>query len=282
MNATSHGQQLTLFESLVASGAAVVGATVITHPIDVVKVRLQLSAKGTARADSFSVGRFLRFWPAVYRQDGASAFYAGVRTGMLRAASYGAARIGFCAPLQRACGSETGGALLSGIFATVLGNPFEVLKVRLQARPEGASEGELNAMRALVRQEGLGVLARGFHWAAARSALLTASQVVPYARAKAALKPHVGRDGVLLHLISSLIAGLATTTITAPVDVMKTRVMNAAGPEKAIGLSSMLRQEGFFFFFKGWLANYVRIGPQTLFIFLFYEQSQQLVLNLRH
>ena len=38
-------RKLTISENLVASGIAVVGATVVTHPIDVVKVQLQLSAK---------------------------------------------------------------------------------------------------------------------------------------------------------------------------------------------------------------------------------------------
>jgi hypothetical protein len=34
------------------------------------------------------------------------------------------------------------------------------------------------------------------------------------------------REGLLLHVLSSLTAGLATALITSPVDVMKTRIMN--------------------------------------------------------
>ena len=41
-------------ENLLASGVAVVGATVCTHPIDVVKVQLQMAEKSCAKADSFS------------------------------------------------------------------------------------------------------------------------------------------------------------------------------------------------------------------------------------
>lgn len=41
-------------ENLLASGAAVVGATVFTHPIDVVKVQLQMAEKSCAKADFFS------------------------------------------------------------------------------------------------------------------------------------------------------------------------------------------------------------------------------------
>jgi len=275
-------RQLSLGESLVASGAAVVAATMVTHPVDVVKVRLQLADKGSSRADSFSVLRFARLWPTLYRSEGSAVFFSGIRSGAVRAGTYGTARIGLCEPLQEAIGTRTGGALLSGVLATTVGNPFEVLKVRLQARPAEAAGGEFGAMRAMVREEGFSVLARGFRWAAARSALLTASQVVPYGYAKQSLRPILGTDGILLHLVASLVAGVVTCTTTAPVDVMKTRVMSAAaGGGQQHGVVALLRSEGPLFFFKGWLANYVRIGPQTLFIFVFYEQARRAVCALR-
>eukprot|EP00428_Durinskia_dybowskii_P041352 CAMPEP_0170274108 /NCGR_PEP_ID=MMETSP0116_2-20130129/37024_1 /TAXON_ID=400756 /ORGANISM="Durinskia baltica, Strain CSIRO CS-38" /LENGTH=272 /DNA_ID=CAMNT_0010525351 /DNA_START=102 /DNA_END=920 /DNA_ORIENTATION=+ len=261
--------------SLAASGVAVTGATMLTHPIDVVKVRLQLARKSCARADSFSLSRFARMWPSLYRAEGPAVFFAGVRSGAMRAASYGTARIGLCEPLEAAVGSKTGGALISGVLATVVGNPFEVLKVRLQARPDQAAAGELRAMAAMVREEGFAVLFRGFAWASARSALLTASQVVPYAHSKTVLRPIVKSDGLALHTAASLIAGVITCTVTAPVDVMKTRVMSASGGHGMHDALSLLRSEGPLFFFKGWLANYVRIGPQTLFIFVFFEQAKR-------
>jgi len=274
-------ERLSLAESLVASGGAVVGATIVTHPIDVVKVRLQLSEKGSARADSFSLGRFLRLWPTLYRQEGVSTFFSGVRAGVLRAGTYGAARIGLCEPLQSSSGSKTLGALAAGVLATCLGNPFEVLKVRLQARPGEARCGELRALVSMVREEGPLVLARGFRWAATRSALLTASQVVPYDASKAAMRVYGRlREGIGLHLLASLAAGIVTCTATAPVDVIKTRVMSSAQGQP-VSLAAMLRAEGPFVFFKGWLANYVRIGPQTLFIFMFYEQTRKLVRQAR-
>merc|ERR1712008_229119 len=165
--------------------------------------------------------------------------------------------------------------------ATCIGNPFEVLKVRLQSCPEEANHGEIRALVTMVRREGISVLARGFHWAASRSALLTASQVVPYDACKIGLKAHIGlADGVILHCIASLAAGIVTTTVTAPVDVIKTRVMTShSGQQMAI--LQMLRTEGPFVLFKGWLANYVRLGPQTLFIFLFYEQARLLGHSMR-
>ena len=63
-------RKLTVPQNLVASGLAVVGATIVTHPIDVVKVQLQLSLKD-AQADSFSIRRFVSFWAKFQNQVGA-------------------------------------------------------------------------------------------------------------------------------------------------------------------------------------------------------------------
>ena len=62
-------RKLTVPQNLVASGLAVVGATIVTHPIDVVKVQLQLSVKD-AQADSFSIRRFVGFWAKFQNQVG--------------------------------------------------------------------------------------------------------------------------------------------------------------------------------------------------------------------
>lgn len=273
------GRRLSLCENLLASGAAVVGATMVTHPIDVVKVRFQVADKGSARADSFSISRFVSYWPDLYRREGRTPFFSGIGAAACRAATYGAARIGLCDPLELWTGSRSGGAMLAGVLATVVGNPFEVLKVRLQAKPS-ETQSVPRALQAMIRDEGVQVLARGFHWAALRSALLTASQVVPYAKAKALLTGSGLQDGPLCHGLASAAAGVVTTTATAPVDVLKTRVMSKTSSGSFSSPMGMFAQEGIFVFFRGWLANYVRIGPQTLFIFLFYEQTKPLVRRL--
>ena len=128
---------------------------------------------------------------------------------------------------------------MAGVLATVVGNPFEVLKVRLQAKPD-ASRSVPRALCAMIREEGWLVLGRGFKWAATRSALLTVSQVVPYGKAKAALMDVGGlRDGPVCHVAASSLAGLVTTTVTAPVDVLKTRIMNATTGSTVSGPMAM-------------------------------------------
>ncbi|CAJ1357930.1 unnamed protein product, partial [Effrenium voratum] len=237
-------------------------------------VQLQLSGRD-AKAESFSVARL---WGAFRAAQRGSGLWPGLGPATLRAGSYGGLRLGLCEPLQAACGSAGAGAAAAGVAATVLGNPLEVLKVRLQAT--GTSKGNAGhvgawqVLRSLLAAEGPRALLRGFGWAASRSALLTASQ----AHAKSALQSVVP-EGAALHVAASLAAGVVTTTVTAPVDVLKTQAMSAEGGQQSIG--ALLRAEGPFVFFKGWLANYVRLGPQTLFIFVFYEQARGALERLR-
>lgn len=40
-------------------------------------------------------------------------------------------------------------------------------------------------------------------------------------------------------------------------------------------LTKIYRVEGARGFFKGWLAHYMRIGPHTIFTFLFWEQIKK-------
>ena len=77
--------------------------------------------------------------------------FSGVQAAGLRAATYGSVRIGLCEPLQAQLGNKSAGALAAGVLATVVGNPFEVLKVRLQARP--GAMGELQLLRSMLQEE---------------------------------------------------------------------------------------------------------------------------------
>jgi solute carrier family 25 uncoupling protein 8/9 len=72
--------------------------------------------------------------------------------------------------------------------------------------------------------------------------------------------------------------GLAATTITAPVDVVKTH-MYCNGAKYANPLAcaaDIFAREGARGFFKGWTANYARLGPQTTLMFVFMEHMRSI------
>lgn len=81
-------------------------------------------------------------------------------------------------------------------------------------------------------------------------------------------------DNPKTHFLASLTAGAIATTLTQPLDVLKTRVMNSA-PGEFKGLWDVCKytaQLGPLGFFKGYVPAFLRLGPQTILTFLLLEQ----------
>jgi solute carrier family 25 uncoupling protein 8/9 len=85
-------------------------------------------------------------------------------------------------------------------------------------------------------------------------------------------------DTVATHLTCALATGFAATLATNPVDVVKTHMFVAggrfAGP--AACARELYREHGAAGFFRGFAANYSRLGPQTVVTFLVAEQLRRL------
>ena len=265
----------------IISSLSVSTATVITHNIDVVKVHMQMESASTASSrEAFSFIRFLSYYPKLHKAYGHKAFYSGMGAALFRSMTYGGARIGFYEPIRSKIKifpnsiNVLTASLMSGCFASLLGNPFEVIKVRMQSKMSMYAN-MLVAAHSILTNEGIWMFWRGLIPSMIRSSLLTASQIGPYSFSKHQIEKHVNVNDVSLHLISSLIAGIISTTVTSPADVIKTRVMNQHKVKRIYLMQfsqQMLKKEGFMSLFRGWMANYVRLGPQTTAIFVFYEQ----------
>ena len=83
-----------------------------------------------------------------------------------------------------------------------------------------------------------------------------------------------------------MLTGLVTTTVTNPVDMIKTQLYVSAGatsesrksaPGGAVAAArDVLRRQGPRGFMRGWTANYLRLGPQTVITFVALEQLRRL------
>jgi dicarboxylate transporter 10 len=81
-------------------------------------------------------------------------------------------------------------------------------------------------------------------------------------------------DNLATHFVSSLSAGAIATTLTQPLDVLKTRTMNAK-PGEFKGMWDIIlytAKLGPLGFFKGYVPAFVRLAPQTILTFVFLEQ----------
>ena len=211
--------------------------------------------------------------------------------------------------------SKVAAGAASGAFAAFLLNPTELVKTRLMARNEpivsrfpfdalyrnahtaGASKppprvSALACAAGIARERGVVGLWRGAGMSTTRSAMLTASQCVAYDSAKSFVRGarRGEEDDLATHLCASMLTGLVTTAVTNPVDVIKTRLYVSAGASGApreknaetarggalAAARDVLRRQGPRGFMRGWTANYLRLGPQTVITFVALEQLRRL------
>ena len=137
----------------------------------------------------------------------------------------------------------------------------------------------------IVRREGVLGLWRGVGPTVQRAAIITASQIPSYDHTKhTLLNNQYMHEGFRLHLVSSMVAGLVCATVTSPVDVIKTRMMNqrVVGSNAELYKSTLdclfktVRTESPFALYKGFIPNWMRIGPHTVITFLIFEQLRML------
>eukprot|EP01024_Parvocaulis_polyphysoides_P072880 TRINITY_DN9315_c0_g2_i1.p2 TRINITY_DN9315_c0_g2~~TRINITY_DN9315_c0_g2_i1.p2 ORF type:complete len:292 (-),score=46.18 TRINITY_DN9315_c0_g2_i1:451-1200(-) len=220
------------------------------------------------------------------RSEGMMGLMKGQSAAVARAVLYGGLRLGLYTPLKKQMGSEEGksnlfvkltAGTLSGAVAAAIANPFDLVKTRQQALG-GTTVNPVKIMKQVVTEEGLMGLWKGSIPSSTRAAVLTASQCATYDEVKGIIKRASGlEESFNMHLLCSMITGVVTTTATAPVDMVKTH-MFVSGNKFSSPIQCTLeivRSEGVRGLFKGWLANYARLGPQTAIIFVVAEQLRK-------
>ncbi|KAF8665155.1 hypothetical protein AX16_000620 [Volvariella volvacea WC 439] len=179
---------------------------------------------------------------------------------------------------------------LAGACGGVAGNPADIILVRMtsdQIRPPEQRYNYRNAITgliSLIKEEGMTGLARGLGTNTTRAVMMNASQVGSYDFFKSKLIkrriPGIDyqlHDGLVLHVISSCLSGTVATTVCSPADVIRSRVMASSCDATVTQvLMKSLREEGPRFLFKGWTPAFIRLGPNTVLLFVFFEQLKTL------
>lgn len=272
-------------------GVAASMAASCTHPLDVTKVRMQTlaSAEGAKRPSTLSVIR------TSIQTSGVRSLYSGLTASLMRQMSYSLVRLGSYEKLKGYFSKDGKkaktwellvSASVAGGLGGVAGNPADVLLVRMTSDSVKPPEQRYNYSNAisglvsLVREEGIKGLTRGIGTNTTRAILMNASQVGSYDFFKSRLlSKHIPvvdvtlQDNFLLHVISSTLAGTVATTVCSPADVLRSRVMACNDGGKFVPiLVKSFREEGVSFLFKGWTPAFIRLAPNTVLLFVFYEQ----------
>ncbi|XP_049848605.1 mitochondrial substrate carrier family protein ucpB-like [Schistocerca gregaria] len=270
-------------------GTASVSAAIITHPIDLLKVRQMVHKGKNVRLTSTISG--------LMAENGLQAFYSGLSASILRQVTYSTTRFGTYGIIKNSMAKGDNyfplwkkflSGMLAGAAGAVVGNPAEVVMVRMQANkkttPTYKYKNVFHGVACIVRQEGVTSLWKGVGPSAARAIIVTASQLGVYDHMKFVLVQQLKllQDNFFAHFLASMSAGLFAAITTNPVDVVKTRLMN----ESTLGSNDpkhlyrgmldcaykIAKTEGLGAFYKGFIPNLTRIGPHTIITFLLYEQ----------
>jgi len=225
-----------------ASAAGALVAETSTLPTDVAKTRLQVQS--TAGGSGPRYAGFVDCLRQTAAEEGPLALWKGLVPALIRQVCYTSMSLVIYEPIRdlyrnalqgsaedapsysvRLAAGGTAGACAITVF-----NPTEVLKTQMQASSGGPVRmGDVVAR--VWQREGLLGFWAGVRPNVARTFLVNAAELGTYDEAKTQLRPLLG-DGVLAHVGASGCAGLTSACVSTPADVVKTRLMNAAGGEQ--------------------------------------------------
>jgi hypothetical protein len=165
----------------------------------------------------------------------------------------------------------TAGSIM-GIGEIVL-LPLDVLKIKAQTNPESLKG---RGLLQIIKDEGRN-LYKGGAWTAARNApgsfaLFGGSAVCKEYIFKL---ENYNNATVFQDSVASVVGAVASITVAAPLDVIKTRIQNKPFDSKENGvtiLRNLISKEGFGAFFKGLSPKIIFVGPKLVFSFTIAQQ----------
>ena len=289
-----------MYRLFAQGGIAAMAGGAASHPLDVIKVRLQIQGEAAALAAESGAASATRLGPVemgvhIFKSQSVPGLFKGLSASLLRQGVYSSARFGAYDALKNTVSSNDGSALpfykkvacglISGAFGAAIGNPADVAMVRMQA--DGKLPPELrrnyknvfDGLGRIVREEGVAELWRGCSPTVVRAMVVTASQLAVYDQIKQGLLAS-GKfsDTVPTHLFSGFLAGFFASCTSNPIDVVKTRIMNMTpgqykGPIDCV--TTTVRQEGPLALYKGFVPTFVRQAPFVMVTFVTLEQVKR-------
>ncbi|XP_021933546.1 mitochondrial dicarboxylate carrier-like isoform X2 [Zootermopsis nevadensis] len=262
-------------------GVASAAAACFTQFLDTIKIHQQ-----TQQDVHLSI---VRLTMNVIKHDGFLSLNHGLTAAVLRQLTYSTTRFAVYETAKEyiakpgeevAFYEKIGIAAAGGIIGGFIGTPADLINVRMQndiKLPVAKRRNYRHAFDGIFRvykEEGFRHLFSGASTATGRSVLMTIGQLSFYDQFKTVLLNRNYADNLTTHFLASLAAGWVATTLTQPIDVIKTRTMNARPGEfknmwHIITYTAKLGPAGFF---KGYILRFTRLAPHTVLTFVFYEQ----------
>ncbi|KAJ6072494.1 hypothetical protein N7467_010579 [Penicillium canescens] len=270
---------------LLGSGSAGIAELMIFHPVDTTAKRLMSNQTRITNATAFKEVVFKEYANASVARKFTSLFpglgYAAGYKVLQRIYKYGGQPFArdylaqhHGADFDKAFGKGTGKAIMHATAGSLIGIgeivllPLDVLKIKRQTNPE-AFRGR--GLFKIIADEGMG-LYRGAGWTAARNAPGSFALFGGSAFAKEYIYKLSDYNAASWgqNFVASVCGASASLVVSAPLDVIKTRIQNRnfENPESGFKIvSKMLKHEGPTSFFKGLTPKLLMTGPKLVFSF---------------
>ncbi|XP_028935001.1 mitochondrial 2-oxodicarboxylate carrier isoform X1 [Ornithorhynchus anatinus] len=277
-------------QQIAAGGSAGLVEICLMHPLDVVKTRFQIQ-RGSADPNRYkSVGDSFR---TIFRTEGLFGFYKGILPPILAETPKRAVKFFTFEQYKKLLGymSLPPGfvfaiaGLGSGLTEAIVVNPFELVKVGLQANRSTFAQqpSTLAYARHIIKTEGMGLqgLNKGLTATLGRHGVFNMVYFGFYFNVKNIIPAN--KDPTLEFLRKfgiGLTSGTIASIINIPFDVAKSRIQ---GPQPVPGdikyrtcfqtMATVYQEEGFFALYKGLVPKIMRLGPGGAVMFLVYEYT---------
>ncbi|KAF2100745.1 mitochondrial uncoupling protein 2 [Rhizodiscina lignyota] len=282
--------------NLIAGGGAGMMEALACHPLDTIKVRMQLSRR--ARQPGAKRRGFIATGAEIVKRETPLGLYKGLGAVLTGIVPKMAIRFTSYEWYKQLLANEDGavsgaGTFLAGLAAGVteavaVVTPMEVVKIRLQAQHHSMADpldvpkyrNAAHAAYTVIREEGFGALYRGVSLTALRQGTNQAANFTAYSYLRTALQEYQGINDLPSWQTSiiGLISGAMGPFSNAPIDTIKTRLQKtpAEPGDTALGritniAKDMWKQEGVRSFYKGITPRVARVAPGQAVTFAVYE-----------
>jgi len=239
-------------------------AEVVTHPIDTVKTRLQIGSQTTVP----------NIVSHIFKEHGIQGFYKSLQPALFRHWIYSTGRVTIYERLKKdddVLHQKIRNGCIAGGVSQFVASPMDLVKIRLQGNPS------LNLFRVLqdiYQQEGMMGFYKGWQPNVGRAALVNIGELVAYDSSKKYCLQHGMKDQMSTHFLCSVYSGLCSTLLSTPADVIKSNFMNhheKYNHSLIKCIYTLYQQHGLFYFWRGSLLNWVRLGPWQMVFWVTYE-----------
>ena len=252
---------------VLVSSLSSITSSIISHPLDVMKVRVQ---------NTNHPNRFIPYMNNVFKQEGVGFLYKGVFASVFRNGTFVSSKMFTYNYLKKEYNPQTFATkflfgMSAGAVGSLVGTPFDVVMVKMQQFPNKYR----NIVSEIYSKEGLIGFWKGFNYTLCRGIIVTACQFSVYEQMKQELESRISNP---LHIftLSSVTSSIITSIVSNPVDLCKTRRVNGIAPNTII---TIYKEEGLLHLWKGCTLNMSRQIPLNLLRFSCFEFFSKLLIR---